>query len=203
MARKQSSPRSTPEDRIVEAALKLAATRGWQDLALADIAAAARVSLPDLAKLFHSKSAILAAWMRRIDADVLAAAEAENLESESPRDRLFDVLMLRFDALAPQKPALKRIAQDFARDPLAAATMLRPALQSLGWMLEAAGLDSSGLRGALRVRGLALIWATVFRVWIDDGEDQAKTMAELDRRLRQAEGIMKRISAGEARHTGT
>ncbi|HUD50950.1 TetR family transcriptional regulator [Parvibaculum sp.] len=194
MARKQSSPRSTPEDRIVEAALKLAATRGWQDLALADIAAAAKVSLPDLAKLFHSKSAILAAWTRRIDADVLAAAEAENLESENPRDRLFDVLMLRFDALAPRKPALKRIAQDLARDPLAAGTMLRPALQSLGWMLEAAGFDSSGLRGALRVCGLALIWVAVFRVWLDDGEDQAKTMAELDRRLRQAEGIMKRIS---------
>ncbi len=194
MARKQSSPRSTPEDRIIEAALKLAATHGWQDLALADIAAAAKVSLPDLAKLFHSKSAILAAWSRRIDADVLAAAEAENLESESPRDRLFDVLMLRFDALAPRKPALKRIAQDLARDPLGAATMLRPALQSLGWMLEAAGLDSSGLRGALCVRGLALIWAAVFRVWLDDGEDQAKTMAELDRRLRQAESWIETLA---------
>ena len=72
--------------------------------------------------------------------------------------------------------------------------MLRPALQSLGWMLEAAGLDSSGFRGALRVRGLALVWAAAFRVWLDDGEDQAKTMAELDRRLRQAEDLLNTVA---------
>jgi ubiquinone biosynthesis protein COQ9 len=168
-------------------------TRGWQNLALADIAAAAKVSLPDLAKLFHSKPAILAAWSRRLDADVLAVAEAENLEGESPRDRLLDVLMLRFDAMAEQKPALKRIAEDLARDPLGAAVTVRPLLQSLGWMLEAAGLDSSGLRGAIRTRGLALVWAAAFRVWLDDGEDQAKTMAELDRRLRQAESWIEAV----------
>jgi len=190
MARKTTSP----EDRIVDATLKLAATRGWRDIGLADIAAAAKVSLPDLARLFRSKAAILAAWSRRIDAEVLVAAEAEDLEGESPRDRLFDVLMLRFDAMAKQKPALKRIAEDLARDPLGAMPMLRPALQSLGWMLEAAGFDTSGLRGAVRVRGLALVWAAAVRVWLDDGEDQAKTMAELDRRLRQAEGWIETVS---------
>jgi AcrR family transcriptional regulator len=182
MARKQDKT-----GKIVAAALKLAAKEGWHGLSLADIAAAARVSLPDLAADFPTKAAILAAWSREIDAEVLKAASAEDLAGESARDRLFDVLMMRFDAFAPRKPALKRIAEDMARDPFAAMAMLRPALQSLGWMLEAAGIDSSGLQGAMRVRGLALIWAAVFRVWLDDGEDQAKTMAELDKRLRQAE----------------
>lgn len=198
MARKK-----TPEDKIIDAALKLAASRGWHDLALADIAEAAKVGLPELAQLFPTKAAILAAWSRRIDAEVLAAAEAEDLAGEAARDRLFDVLMLRFDALAPQKPALRNIARDIARDPVAAAALLRPALQSLGWMLEAAGIDASGLRGALRVRGLALVWAAAFRVWLDDGEDQAKTMAELDRRLRQGEDFIAAMSRfGRARKDG-
>lgn len=198
MARKK-----TPEDKIIDAALKLAASRGWHELALADIAEAAKVSLPELAQLFPTKAAILAAWSRRVDAQVLAAAEAEDLSGEAARDRLFDVLMLRFDALAPQKPALRNIARDLARDPVAAAALLRPALQSLGWMLEAAGIDASGLRGALRVRGLALVWAAAFRVWLEDGEDQAKTMAELDRRLRQGEDLIAAMSRfGRAREDG-
>ncbi len=197
MARKKASP----EDRIIDAALKLALAQGWRDLALADIAAEAKVGLPELAHVFRSKAEILAAFSRRIDAEVLAAAEAEDLGSESPRDRLFDVLMLRFDALGPHKPALKRIALDLVGDPLGAVPLIRPTLQSLGWMLEAAGIDTSGLRGAVRVRGLALVWAAAFRVWLNDGEDQAKTMAELDKRLRQAEEWKDALSRLRTRKT--
>ena len=184
-----------PEDKIIDAALKLAASRGWSGLSLADIAKSARVGLPVLSGLFASKNEILAAFSRRIDAAVLKAASAEDLSGEEARDRLFDVLMMRFDALAPHKPALKNIARDLRRDPVAAAGLVRPMLQSLGWMLEAAGIDSSGLGGGLRVRGIALVWGAAFRVWLEDGDDQAKTMAELDRRLRGGEAFLERLQS--------
>ncbi|MGV8998537.1 MAG: TetR family transcriptional regulator [Parvibaculaceae bacterium] len=185
--------RKDPSDKIIDAALKLAATRGWRELALADIATAAKVPLPELGDLFASKSAILAAWSARIDAEVLKLAEDEDMSGESARDRLFDVLMLRLDAMTPQKPALIAIARDLRRDPVAALSLITPMLQAFGWMLEAAGIDSSGLRGSLRVRGLALIWSRVLPVWLADGEDMAKTMAELDRRLRQAEDLLNAV----------
>ena len=176
--------------KIIAAAFALAEERGWQDEALADIASAAKVKLPEFTKLFPAKSDILAAWSRQIDAEVIALAEEESLSDENERDRLFDVLMMRFDCMIDARPALKRIAHDLSRDPVALISMVSPALQSLGWMLEAAEIDSSGWRGALRVRGLAVIWARVFSVWLDDGEDQAKTMAELDKRLKQAEDLL-------------
>ncbi|MBX3493621.1 MAG: TetR family transcriptional regulator [Parvibaculum sp.] len=184
-----------PEDKIIDAALKLAASRGWSGLSLADIAKSARVGLPVLSGLFASKSEILAAFSRRIDAAVLKAASVEDLSGEEARDRLFDVLMMRFDALAPHKPALKNITRDLRRDPVAAAGMVRPMLQSLGWMLEAAGIDSSGFGGGLRVRGVALVWGAAFGVWLEDGDDQAKTMAELDRRLRGGEAFLERLQS--------
>lgn len=183
----------SPEEKIVDAALRLAASRGWIGLSLAEIAKSARVDLPVLSGLFGSKRDILAAFSRRIDAEVLKLAAAEDLSGEAARDRLFDVLMMRFDVLATYKPALKRIAGDLQRDPVAAAGMVRPMLQSLGWMLEAAGIDSSGLGGAMRVRGIALIWGAVFRIWLEDGDDQARTMAELDRRLRRGEALLERL----------
>lgn len=183
----------SPEEKIVDAALRLAASRGWTGLSLAEIAKSARVDLPVLSGLFGSKNDILAAFSRRIDAEVLKLAAAEDLSDEAARDRLFDVLMMRFDTLAAYKPALKRISHDLQRDPVAAAGLVRPMLQSLGWMLEAAGIDSSGLGGAMRVRGLALVWGAVFRIWLEDGDDQARTMAELDRRLRRGEMLLERL----------
>ncbi|MDO8288721.1 MAG: helix-turn-helix domain-containing protein [Parvibaculum sp.] len=194
--------RTDPSDKIIAATLKLAAKRGWHELTLADIATEAKVALPVLGELFATKAAILAAWSRRVDAEVLKLAQAEDLSGESARDRLFDVLMMRFDALTPDKAALAAIARDLKRDPVALIPLAEPALQSLGWMLEAANIDSSGFRGALRVRGLALIWARVLLVWLEDGEDMAKTMAELDRRLRQAEDLLNavaRFRAGSSR----
>ena len=177
----------TPEEKIVNAALRLAEKRGWTGLSLADIAKEAKLGLGELSALFSSKARILAAYEQRIDAQVLKMADEEELEDEPVRDRLFDVVMLRFDAMAKDKAALKRIAADMERDPVAALALVPSALQSMGWMLEAAGIDSSGWRGLIRVRGLALFWLRIFRVWLEDDEDQARTMAALDKGLRQGE----------------
>ncbi|PKP77678.1 MAG: TetR family transcriptional regulator [Alphaproteobacteria bacterium HGW-Alphaproteobacteria-3] len=188
-----------PEEKIVNAALRLAASRGWTGLSLADIANAAKVSLSELSAHFSSKARILAAYGRRIDAKVLQDVSTEDMSGETARDRLFDVLMMRFDALSDDKTALKRIAADLRRDPLAATVLAKPLLQSMGWMLEAAGIDSSGITGALRARGLALVWGAAFRVWLDDGADQSKTMAELDRRLRDGSELLDRLSRFDPR----
>ena len=189
MARK-----TDPEEKIINAAMKLAAARGWQALTLADIAKTAKLKLSEISARFSSKTAILAAYGKRIDAQVLDKASAEDMDGESARDRLFDVLMMRFDAMAGDKTALKRIVRDMKREPLSAAVLARPVLQSMGWMLEAAGIDSSGIAGAVRIRGLALIWASAFNTWLDDDDDQSKTMAMLDRRLADAAMLIERVS---------
>lgn len=191
-----------PEEKIVNAAMRLAASRGWRGLSLAEIAKAAKVSLAVLSTHFASKASILAAYGRRIDAKVLEEASAEEMSAETARDRLFDVLMMRFDAMAEEKEALKRISADMRRDPIASAPLARPLLQSMGWMLEAANIDSSGIVGALSVRGLAFVWGAAFRVWLEDGEDQSKTMAELDRRLRDGAAFLEHMSRFGARRRG-
>ncbi|MFX7212929.1 hypothetical protein ABTI51_18345, partial [Acinetobacter baumannii] len=60
----------------------------------------------------------------------------------------------------------------------------------LMWMLEAAGLDSGGLAGIARRKGLGLIYLDVLRTWRDDDSvDMARTMAVLDKRLKRAEAL--------------
>src|SRR3546814_9984604 len=175
-------------DRILQGALELAAARGWQDVALADIARAAGVSLAWLYQLYPGKSAILAAYMRQVDAVVLSGETPFEAE-EPPRDRLFEILMQRFDVLARDRAAVAGILRDLPRDPPAALAALPTLVRSMAWMLEAADIPSDGAAGRLRAQGLAAIWLSTLRVWVDDDSpDMARTMAALDRNLRRAEG---------------
>lgn len=175
---------------IVATALDLASVQGWRDTTLADIAAAAKLSLAEVHAVFSSKAAILGAFSRDIDATVLAGDDPE-LAAQPPRDRLFDVMMRRFDALAPHKAAVRSIVRGTACDPAAALCGACTLASSMAWMLEAAGIRSSGIAGLVRIKGLAAIYLAVMRVWLDDdSDDSAPTMAALDKRLRQAERLI-------------
>lgn len=180
---------STPQGRIVAAALKLAGEGPWSELTLTDIAKSAEVSLLELRRTFGSKAEILAAFVRAVDDEVLAHAPARSAD-QSPRDALFEVVMSRFDALAPYKPALKSIAAAWPPEPV----LMRSVAASQAWMLRAAGIRADGLDGQLRAGGLMALYASVFRTWLDDDDPGlARTMAVLDRRLRRGERTMKTL----------
>jgi len=176
--------------RVIDAALNLAAERGWRDLSLAEIAAAADLPLSQVYPLFPSKTAILAAYARRLDTAVLTSVDAEAVEGDA-RERLFEVLMRRFEAMLPHKAAVARIVADLIRDPVMALCAGPSLRRSMACMLEAARLSTSGLRGALRVKALGMIYLATLRVWLDDDSpDMARTMAALDRNLRRAGAVL-------------
>lgn len=174
--------------RIVDAALELAATEGWRDLGMVRIAEAAGVSLAELEAEFPFRGCILLAFTRRIDEQVLAAGPAD--ASDGTRDRLFELLMRRFDALTPHKAAVAAILRDII-DPAVGLIGLPALARSMAWTFEAAGVPVSGLSGLLKIKGLALIYANAVRVWLrDDTADLARTMAALDKGLRRAESLV-------------
>ena len=189
MARKAAARPHDAKLAIVEAAMRLAAERSWRDIALADIAAAAGLGVVELYRLLPSKPAILQAFTRRID---LAALSEAVDPVERPRDRLFEILMRRFDALGPYKPALRRMAGDARKlglDLLPAAIQLP---RSMSWMLEAAHIPSAGFVGAVRAKALCFAYLAVLRTYLDDDSpDLTRTMAALDRALRRAEPFMR------------
>jgi hypothetical protein len=110
------------------------------------------------------------------------------MAEEPARERLFDVLMRRLEALAPYRDAVRSIMRSARRNPGLAFALNAMAVRSQRWMLEAAGIGTAGPRGALRAQGAALMFARVLSVWID-GEDEGldRTMAALDRGLASAE----------------
>ena len=199
MPRKAEPKKATPKKvdiatKVLDTAMKLAAEGRWRDLSLAEIADEAKLSLATVYPVYSSKQDILSALFRRIDAAVMAAEDASAREG-SARDRLFDVLMRRFDALGPYREALANIIDVQARDPLAAVCGLARLGRSMACMLEAAGFSTSGLRGALRIKALSAAYLATLRVWLhDDSPDMAPTMAALDRHLGRLDNLAKCLS---------
>jgi AcrR family transcriptional regulator len=186
-AEPDSPPPTSDADRIIDAALARIVADGWRRLSLAAIAAEAGLPILRVYRAFHSKQAILFGFFGRIDEAVLAeppAAEAD----EHPRDRVFDLLMRRFDALRPHKPVLEALRRELPGDPITVFCLSARLMRSIRWMLDAADIATSGLTGNLAVRLTAAAYLSVMRVWRgDDSPDLARTMAALDARLRRIE----------------
>jgi hypothetical protein len=102
----------------------------------------------------------------------------------SPRERLFDVLMRRLEVLEPHKAAVRSLVRSATRNPPLAVALNGLAVRSQQWMLTAADIDAAGPRGMVRAQGLAVLFASVLRTWVDDNDPgHARTMAALDRAL--------------------
>lgn len=199
--RKRAAPDAPA--RLIEAALRLAALQGWTDTSMAEIAQAAKLPLAEARRHFASKQALLAAFFARIDIAMLEGVGAD-IAGEPIRDRLFDVIMRRFDAMAPYKDGIRAIARDHARDPAALACLAAgPVRRSLDWMLAGAEVPSWGALQPLQRKGLGLVFLGAMRAWFgDDSPDLAKTMAAVDKGLGRAERALGMLSRGRARRQG-
>lgn len=176
-------------DRAAAAALKLAAERPWSEVSLKDITIAAEVPFAELYARTPGKSALMDRLSRRLDAQALAQATED--DGGEVHDRLFEATMARLEAMEPDRAALIAVAR--AEGPLPMARRLPFTARGL---LEAAGIDTGGARGAARVAAMTAVWARVLQVWRDDEGALNRTMAEIDKRLRQMRERLRRIGAG-------
>jgi AcrR family transcriptional regulator len=187
-AKSEAKPQSTDaRGKIIDALMELAGERRFEDISVRDICQTAGVSLADFRDAFPSKGAVLAGFSRRIDRVVLDQDSGE-LADEEARERLFDVLMRRIEAMAPYREGVREAIEWLRRDASAALAMNQVTLTSMRFMLHAAGIEAEGPGALIKLQGLSFAWARVLRVWLDDEEPElSKTMAELDRVLTRGE----------------
>src|SRR5262249_54233092 len=107
-----------------------------------------------------------------------------DMAEEPPRERLFDVLMRRIEALAPHKAPLRSLMRSVPCNPGLTLALNNLAVRSQQWMLTAADIDAAGPRGMVRAQGRAILFGRVLRTFVhDEDEGHARTMAALDREL--------------------
>ncbi len=169
---------------LIGSAFALAAEVGWREVSVAEAARRADLPLDQARTRFPVKGAILARFGVLADQAALKSSLAEG----SVRERLFDLLMSRFDVLQQHRAGVLALLDALPFDPGAAMLLAGATGRSMAWMLEAAGCPASGLVGMLRVDGLTAVWLWTVRAWRqDESVDLSSTMAALDRALDRAE----------------
>jgi hypothetical protein len=187
---------------LARAALAVAARKSWRETTLADLAAEASRPLADFypASLGEALDCTEEAFDRAI-------AEGDELDpTQSVRDRLFDLIMRRFEAMEPHRAAVLAMEVGQDRDPILLAAAHQRHVRCARWVLALAGLEADGMTGQARSQGLGVIIGQARAAWRgDDAGDFAKTMASLDKNLRRAEEMFGRWAgfAAKAKETET
>lgn len=176
---------------LITAAFRIAADEGWRKVTVADAARSADLPLPRARDRFPAKPFILLRFASLVDQAALADAATEG----SVRDRLFDLLMCRFDAIQAQRDGVIALLRALPSDPATALMLGCATHRGMRWMLQAAGIPATGPRGALQVKFLLGVWLWGMRAWEkDETEDLSGTMAAVDKALERAEQVASWLS---------
>lgn len=182
---------------LARAALQLAAAGPWREATLAKLAHAASRPVSDFygASVGEAVDCVEEAFDRAI------ADNTDQLDpAQSVRDRLFELIMRRFEAMEPHRAALMAMEQGQDRDPVMIAAAHQRHVRCARWVLALAGLEADGMTGQARAQGLGVIIGQARAAWRgDDAGDFAKTMASLDKNLRRAEEMFGRWAGFEAK----
>jgi len=177
----------TRDDKLADAALKLLAKTGWRDLALAQVAKAAKIPLPQLQDLRGGKSALVGLILNKIGAET---AKRYKPESDTARERLFDVALAWFETNAKRKPAIRALHEGLKHDPITLIEQRGAFVSAAGWLMTLAEADKGPMLQA-RALALAAIIARAIPVWLEDDAELTATMARLDRDLSRVDSFAK------------
>ncbi len=172
------------KSRLIQSSLDLAAHQSWADISMHDIAAHAGINVDDAIALCPDKNTIFMGYGRQIDLKVADAFGDESLDEMDEKDRLFDVLMERFDILNENRAGVISIISAITQDPKQMICLSPMVCQSMEHMMGVANIPNNGWRGALKLTALSGLYLKTLRCWVNDsGADMPVTMASLDKGL--------------------
>ena len=186
-------------DALIAALWRVIAAHGWPGLTMRRLAADEGTDTAALRARFPTRLDLLLLHGRVMDQAVLAGTVPG--QGGSARDRVFDVLMRRLDAMQPHREGILRLFEDMRRDPAIALALAPHIGVAMRWMLEAAEVEAKSCEARLLALGLAGVWLATIRAWArDDASDMGATMAALDSALDRAERIARPLGLlrGEA-----
>jgi AcrR family transcriptional regulator len=183
---------------LLEAAWRQVAERGWRRWSAVELARSTGTPLATVYALFPDPEHLVVALARRVDAAMLAMP-LDELAQMSVRERLFELVMRRLEAMRPYRAGLRAVGREAVCEPRLLALAWGNLERLAAWLLDAGGAGFEGPRACFARRALQLAYVRVLRVWLaDDSADLARTMAELDRRLAELETLARLLGGGPA-----
>ena len=181
--------KNNEDAKLCEAALRVAASHEWQKVTLEQIAKTAKISVAQIQKRFADPNAILPLIVDELSAQPLKAVGKPDRKTTA-HDRLFEILMARFDVMQTWRKAILSIAAAVRHDPRMAFILAPPQIRAMKQTLDFAGFASVGACSKLTPLALWAVFLATFRTWTsDETPDMSRTMAALDRYLRYADRV--------------
>lgn len=188
-ATRRSQPDLTIQDHICDAALVLANEHGWDAVTMDSIASEINISFGEVVGICPTRGRLTSLLIKRIDTAVMYSLRQANV-SESIRNRLFDVLMMRFDVLQKDRIAYSGLIKTLMRNPDLLLCQAPHVIHAMALVLTASGVQVNGLKGFACTQALVVVYWSVLRVWIkDESSDMTQTMATLDKELARLESV--------------
>lgn len=186
------NPPSTEPDRIVDAALALAAQSHWENVRLFDVATHLGISLNRIRGHFHEKEDLVEAWFDRADAAMLAVTEEPGFDQLASGRRIHMLIMAWLDALSRYRVVTRQMIVNKLEPGhlhVQIPGLLRVS-RTVQWVREAAGRDATFVRRALEETALTSIYLATFTYWMgDDSDGSQHTRQFLESRLLDAEQL--------------
>ena len=176
-------------DSFLDAALDLAAERGWRAVTAGEVAERCGLPASVLGGCGPFRPRLLARLADRVDAGMRDSLDTDAQDPALPvRDRLFEALMARIDVLSRHRDGMVAVLRGVPLDPPSGLAALPLVGRSMAPTLQAVGESPLPPTGPLKVKGLSLVWLATLRAWLrDDSPDLAVTMKALDSALARAE----------------
>ena len=173
---------------IRKAAFELAQQEGWRWLTSSKVSDQTGIKEGKIKNIYPTKYELI---FHLIDDMNKFAINSKNFSiDDSLHDKLFDLLMARFDFLYPYKSTIQLIVSDSSNNPQFYAKLLIKLKESMTLTLRVIGVQVSGWQGRLKIRGISLVYINSFRVWLNDESlDSGQTMATLNSGLEKANSI--------------
>ena len=183
------------EDLIFKDIFGKIASAGWQSIDLEKLSHECDFDVLNVTGGIRNKVDLLVAFSAFIDTTVSQSIDADLKDDQIPiRERLLEALLIRFEALAPYKTGVIKLMKTFPPNPTFVVIGSKSLKLSMEATLTAVGLEAKGIQGAIRLKGLCMIFMSGVCAWAkDNSEDLSATTRILDERLKQTENIISNL----------
>ena len=178
--------------KIIEESFFLIDKIGWEEFSIERFAEENKYKISEVKNFIGNKNDLLIEFSKMIDEKVESNIDIEEFKNSDVKDNIFELIMMRFDAMTPFKGGLKKIINEI-KSPIILKEISQNILVSMDFYLEFSNAYDHTIFDVIKKKSLFLIYSYCFKAWLnDDSKELSKTMSELDRLLNYAEKFSKK-----------
>lgn len=182
-------------EKLVAAALVEAGKKPWHNISLSQLARRTKMSMAQVQKSVATMDDLLPHIYVELGRRFLDKTPTD-VTSDNQRDRLFEILMLLGDTLNEHRAAYLSLFKYLQSNPKLALRLAPHYLHTTTAMTEIVLGKRSRTKTAAATLIIGAVTAALMRVWITDhSPDLARSMAFIDRTLKQVEWMTTRLRA--------